>query len=198
MGSPKLLRSIAACRQGRSELGCYDKRVDVGDSTLDDVRRAGERSAARWARRLGVSLLVVVVAVGAVGGFGVRSDTVNADGDGYTLSVTYPRIARAGLDAPWQVRVHHLGGFSSDLTLAISAHYFRMFETQGFFPDPDSATNDGSFVYLTFTKPRGDDFVLDYDAYLQPASQVGKSAVVKLLLEDTVVAQTDLRTWLVP
>ena len=73
-----------------------------------------------------------------------------------------------------------------------------MFETQGFFPDPDSATNDGSFVYLTFTKPRGDDFVLDYDAYIQPAAQVGKSAVVKLLLEDTVVARTDLRTWLVP
>ena len=58
------------------------------------------------------------------------------------------QVARSGLDVPWRARVHRDGGVNSELTLAVSSDYFRMFETQGFFPDPESATNDGQFVYL--------------------------------------------------
>jgi hypothetical protein len=172
--------------------------VADSDSTLQDVRRVAERTAARWGRRFGLLLLVAVVALGATGEFGVRSRTVGVEAEGYVLKVTYPQVARAGLDTPWRVRVYHDGGFPSGLTLAISTDYFRMFETQGFYPDADSASNDGSFVYLTFTKPPGVEFVLDYDAYIQPASQLGKAAVVKLLIGGTVRAQAHLRSWLLP
>jgi hypothetical protein len=191
------LPADAACRPASDGSACYYEQV-VGDSTLGDVRHGAEPPLPRWGRRFGLTLITVVVAIGVVGGFGVRSRTVSAEGGGYVLRVTYPQLSRAGLDVPWKVHVHHAGGFASDLTLAISADYFRMFETQGFRPDPDSADNDGNFVYLTFTKPSGVDFVLDYDAYIQPASQLGKSAVVKVMLGDTVMVQASLRTWLLP
>jgi hypothetical protein len=139
-----------------------------------------------------------VVALGALGYLGVRSRTVQARANGYTLQVTYPQTARAGLDIAWRAHVHHAGGFSSDITLAISTDYFRMFETQGFYPDADKSTNDGHFVYFTFLKPPGDDFLVDYDAYIQPASQLGKSATVKLIIDKQVQVQTHLHTWLVP
>lgn len=172
--------------------------VSGGDSTLRHVLRAHEGPAPQWGRRVGVTVLFVVVAIGALGGFGVRSRTVGAEQNGYTLHVTYPQTARAGLDVPWRARVHHDGGFATDLTLAISTDYFRMFETQGFYPDADSAANDGRFVYLTFTKPPGDEFVLDYDAYIQPGSQLGKSATVEVLVAGAVMVRATLRTWLLP
>jgi len=172
--------------------------VSAGDSTLRDVLRADEGPAPQWGRRLGVALLFVVVVLGAVGTLGVRSRTVTADQNGYLLQVTYPQVARAGLDVPWRAHVHHAGGFTSGLTVAISSDYFRMFETQGFYPNPDSASNDGRFVYMTFTKPAGADFELEYDAYIQPSSQLGKSATVKVMVDGVVVARTTLKTWLLP
>lgn len=170
----------------------------MGDSTLDDIRRVEDGPAPRWGHRVGVAVLSLVVLSGALGVFGVHSGTTTADHDGYRLSVTYPQVARAGLDVPLRVRVHHDGGFSSDITLAITADYFRMFETQGFFPNADKTTGDGRFVYLTFTKPAGEDFLLDYDAYIQPSSQLGKAATMRLIISGTVVAETSFRTVLAP
>jgi hypothetical protein len=165
---------------------------------MEGVRAADEGAAPRWGRRVGVAILLVIVVVGALGYLGVRSRTVHNSANGYTVSVTYPQVARAGLDVPWRVHVHHPGGFTSDLTLAVSQNYFRMFETQGFFPDADSVTANGRFVYFTYTKPDGEDFVLDYDTYIQPAAQLGKPATVQVIVDKVVVVQTHLRTWLLP
>jgi hypothetical protein len=172
--------------------------VSHPESTLADVRRAADGPVPRWGRRLGIVVLLVVVLAGALGFLGVRTRTVHATANGYTLSVTYPQIARAGLDIAWRAHVHHAGGFSGDITIAVSTDYFRMFETQGFYPDADSSTNDGHFVYFNFTKPPGDDFLVDYDAYIQPSSQLGKPATVKLLIGNKLKVQTSLHTWLVP
>ena len=170
-----------------------------GDSLLADVRpaSAGPRNQAwRWA---GISVLLAVVVLGAIGVFGVHSRTTSSTSSGYTLTVTYPQSARAGLDVPLRVGVHHPGGISDDLILAISADYFRMIESQGTFPDPSDATNDGRFVYLTFSKPpAGDDFLVDFDVYIQPGSQLGKSATVKLIVGGHEVDRAAIRTWLVP
>lgn len=167
-------------------------------STLADVAPRPERRAALVLRRCVTGALAVLVVAGACGVFGVRSRSTSTSGGGYSLGVTYPQTARAGLDVPWRVTVARPGGFPSDITIAVSSDYFRMFETQGFFPDADSETNDGRFVYFTFDKPPGDRFVLEYDAYIQPAAQLGKSASVELLIAGSVVAHTKIRTWLVP
>ncbi|HEY2273375.1 MAG TPA: hypothetical protein VGH30_11400 [Jatrophihabitantaceae bacterium] len=149
-------------------------------------------------RRVGTGILCLIVIAGAAGLLGVRSRTTSSGSVGWRLTVTYPQIARAGLDVPWRAEVHHSGGLPSKITMAVSTDYFRMFETQGFYPDADSATNDGHFVYFTFTTHPGDDFMVDYDAYVQPGSQLGKSAVVELLIGGSVKARVALHTWLVP
>jgi hypothetical protein len=165
---------------------------------MRDVKAADEGVAPRWGRRVGIAVLSIVVLLGAFGLLGVKSRTTDAVASGYTLHVTYPQIARAGLDVPWRAEVRHSGGFGKELTLAISADYFRMFETQGFYPTPDHVGDDGTFVYMTFDNPVGDEFVLDYDAYIQPAAQLGKTATVKVIVAHIVVVQAHLETWLLP
>ncbi|WP_276143571.1 hypothetical protein [Rhodococcus sp. T2V] len=54
-----------------------------------------------WLRRGAVVLLALIVTLGAVGLLGVRSGTAHAAGGGYELILTYPRLARAGLDQGW-------------------------------------------------------------------------------------------------
>lgn len=177
----------------------YAPDVSPEHLTLEDVRRQPPRNGIGWSRRIVTGVLLVIVVCGAVGVFGVHSRTAHTSSGGYDLSVTYPQSARAGLDVPFEVVVRHAGGFGDSVTLAISRGYFRMFESQGFFPDTDSSTADGQFVYLTFSAPPGDVFTLWYDAYIQPAQQIGKSAEVKLLSNGgKVLAETSLRTWLVP
>jgi hypothetical protein len=168
-------------------------------STLEDVPPAASEPLPHLGRAVGIAILLIIVLLGAFGVFGVHSRTTSRTSNGYTLTVTYPQVARAGLDVPWRARVHHAGGVNSDLTLAVSSAYFRLFETQGFYPDPDSSTNDGKYVYMQFTGLRpGQDFVLEYDAYIQPSSQLGKSATVLAYIGGRDVARVSLRTWLVP
>jgi hypothetical protein len=164
---------------------------------LHDVRVPSGKVSKIW-RRLGTVLLSVIVLAGAAGLLGVRSRTTSDDSGPWQLTVTYPQVARPGLDIPWRAQVHHAGGLPAKITLAVSTDYFRMFEEQGFYPDADSATNDGHFVYFTFTTRPGNDFMVDYDAYVQPASQIGKSAVVELLVGGSVKARVQLHTWLAP
>jgi hypothetical protein len=174
--------------------------ADVPESTLADVRGAAEGPLNPWPHRIGLLVLFVVVVLGATGLLGVRSGTTSAHDNGYTLSVVYPHVSRAGLDSPFRIRVHADNGtIPGDITLGISEPWFRLFETQGFFPDADSSTNDGQFVYLTFSQPGpGHDFLLEYDAYIQPAAQLGKSATIVLQIDGHEVARTSLKTWLAP
>ena len=117
------------------------------DSTLADVKPGDCTRTSIWGRRAGLSLLLAIVVAGAFGVFGVHSRTVTTHANGYTLEVLYPQTARAGLDVPVRFTVHHPGGFDQGITIAVSTDYFRMFETQGFYPDADRSSNDGQFVY---------------------------------------------------
>ena len=172
----------------------------VPESTLDDVRAPSEGRVNPWPRRAGLLLLFAVVVLGATGLLGVHSGTASTHRNGYTLTVVYPHVSRAGLDSPFRVRLHADNGvIPDDITIGISEPWFRIFETQGFFPDADSMTNDGKYVYFGFSKPgAGHDFELEYDAYIQPASQLGKSATVIAQVGGKEVARTTIKTWLVP
>jgi hypothetical protein len=143
-------------------------------------------------------LLGLAVLAGLVGILGVHTSTATTSRDGYTLTLRYPGIARAGLDVPWQVTVSHPGGFGQEVTLAVTGAYFDIFETQGFHPQPSAETRDAHTLYLTFDAPPGDTLVVSYDAYIQPASQRGTAARVAVLDHGTPAAWIDYRTRLVP
>jgi hypothetical protein len=169
------------------------------DSLLRDVRLPDEHPPGRGLRRAGLVLLALVVLLGATGLLGTHTRTLHASGPGYQMSVTYALIARPGQDVPWRVRIHCDAGCTHDLTLAVSADYFRIFETQGFQPDANQTTSDGHDVYLTFNKPpQGNDFVVDYDAYIQPGSHTGSTGNVRLLVGGQQITSIRIHTWLVP
>jgi hypothetical protein len=170
-------------------------------STLHDAGGVelveGSHPIALWVRRAMLAVMTLVVAADVLSLLGVRTSSVSAERNGYSVTLHYPALARAGLDTPWQVTVHHPGGFGKQLTLAVTGSYFNIFETQGFHPDPSDETRDGTTLYLTFTAPRGDTFVVDFDTYIQPASQQGRSATLTVIDGGPQVS-VDLHTRLLP
>jgi hypothetical protein len=171
---------------------------DWTDSTLRDVRPVQWGPRSTRVRTALVAVLALVVAAGATGLLGVHSGSTTASADGWTVSVTSARIARAGLDVPWKVEVHRDGGFAGPLTLAVTADYFDIFESQGLDPEPAAETSDGERLYWTFDPPPGEDFAVDFDAYIQPSSQLGASGEVAVLEAGVPVVTVPFRTWLVP
>jgi hypothetical protein len=159
---------------------------------------SGSHPAAVWTRRAMLTAMALVVLVALTSLLGVHTSTARASGHGYTLSLRYPWVARAGLDVEWQATVTHPGGFGKEVTLAVTADYFDIFETQGFHPDPSDETRDGHTLYLTFEAPPGNTFVVYYDAYIQPASQQGKSARLAVLDAGKPVVSLAYRTRLLP
>jgi hypothetical protein len=158
----------------------------------------GSHKVAMWLRRAMLTAMALAVAADLFSLLGVHTSSVTAQRNGYTLTLHYPSVARAGLDTPWQVTVVHPGGFGKELTLGVTGDYFNIFETQGFHPNPASETRDGTTLYLTFTAPPGNTFVVDFDAYIQPASQQGRSATVSVIDSGTPMVAVDYRTRLMP
>lgn len=166
-------------------------------STLADLDEESSTTAL-WGRRVALFLLALLVVAALVGLLGVHTSTASAERGDWKLTVDYPRVARAGLDVRWRVHVQHPGGFGKSLTIAVSSSYWEIFETQGMWPQPDSEMRDGDTTYLEFDDPPGDTFVLDYDAYIQPSSQAGRTARVGVVVADSEVVGVTYKTRLVP
>jgi hypothetical protein len=151
-----------------------------------------------WARRAFITALCLVILAASVGLLGGHTSTATAVGDGYRMTLRYPRVERPGIDTVWELTVVHAGGFPGGVTVAVTGDYFDLFETQGFYPTPSSTTRDAKNVYMTFTKPPGDSFVVMFDAYIQPYSVFGKKATVSVMDKGVAVASIHYHTWLVP
>jgi hypothetical protein len=166
-------------------------------STLSDVRdAAGPRIAV--ARTAVVAILLVIVLAGLAGLLGVRSTTRTASSGPWTVSVTYAWVARAGLDVPWTVTVRRAGGFPGPVTLAVTSDYFDIFESQGLDPEPATETADDTNLYWTFDPPPGETLSVDFDAYIQPSSQLGESGEVSVVDAGAPAATVSFSTFLLP
>ena len=169
------------------------------ESTLTGFETPSQERAGAWGRRAVLTLLLAIVVAGASGLLGVWTSIDNDVGGGYALSVEHASIARAGLDVPWEVTVTREGGFDKTITLAVTGDYFDIYETQGFTPEPSAMVRDAETLFLTFDAPEGDTFTVDYDAYIQPASQRGERATVAVVDADMEpIASVDIDTLLLP
>ncbi|MEU5842255.1 hypothetical protein [Rhodococcus sp. NPDC047139] len=168
------------------------------DSTFGDVGEVARGRAAGLLRRTAAVVLTVVLVAGAVGLLGVRSSSVSAQGGGYDVEVTYPRVARPGLDVAWAVKVHRAGGFDKEIVLAVDASYFEILEMRGRLPEPSSETAGAGLVYLTFDPPPGEEFTLSLDVRIRAGTQWGESGSVSVMEGEMKAVTIYFDTWLAP
>lgn len=134
-----------------------------------DVR---SQRRARTGRRIFVVLLVVFLALGALGFYGVRTRTASGSGGGYEVSVTYASVSRPGLATPWSVEVTRRGGFPEGLVLAVTSSYFAAFDENGFSPTPVEETDDGLRTIWRFAPSDADTIEVSLDARIEPGVQL--------------------------
>jgi hypothetical protein len=106
--------SQAGPRPRRRRLGARVARPRTADDSTWQADQGvpldeGSHAGALWARRAMVAVLAVAVAAALTGVLGVHTSTAQASRGGYTMSLRYPAVARAGLDVEWQVTVHRPG-----------------------------------------------------------------------------------------
>jgi hypothetical protein len=160
-----------------------------------DLLRA--RRARRF-RRLFMTLLCGVLAVGLSGYLGVRSRTTTASGGGYELTVTYGQISRPGLATPWSFEVHHPGGFDGPITVATKNSYLDMFDENGFDPQPSKSTATPDEVIWEFEPPEGDTLAVSLDARIEPGAQWSRGGETSVLVEGEKVVTAKYKTWVMP
>ena len=145
--------------------------------------------------------MTAFVGLGASGWLGLHTQRRTSSADGWSLQLDYPRVARAGLDITWRATVRSDEGFpaASPVVLAVTGSFFDVFETQGFYPEPDGETRDGRWRYLEFVTAEGSDtLVVDFDTYVQPSAQLGRDAEVRLVVDDVQRAAVRWTTTLLP
>ncbi|MXG91736.1 hypothetical protein [Nocardioides flavescens] len=170
-------------------------------SVLEGLEGSRADVVGLWGRRGFVTLLLAVVLAGPAGLLGVRSADASAREGEWSLHLEYAAVARAGLDVPWTATVRHEGGFPADtpVTLVITGDYLDLYESQGFRPEPASSRRDGDTLYLAFdAPPSGDELVVGFDAYVQPAAQRGRFATLAVLSGGRRYAPVTFRTRLLP
>ena len=163
---------------------------------------SGEARAKRsvWFRRSFLGLLVVFVALGAANVYGVRTTTVAASGEDYSIEVRYASVSRPGLATPWSVEIRKPGGFDGPVTLATTSSFFDLFDENGLDPDPSAATTDDERVLWEFEPPEeGDGMVVSFDARIEPAVQLKwLDVTTELIVDGEVIASVDYRTFVMP
>jgi hypothetical protein len=194
---------------GRERGGAGERRplptvgIVGSDDTPADLATVAEERTERprgvIARRVGLGLLVLFVAVGFTGLLGVRSETRHATGDGIDLRVQYGRVSRPGLATPLVIEVRQDGGFDAPIVLELDADYFDLFDLNGLYPSPAAETSQGDRLHWEFDPPDGELLRVSLDARASPARAAPGSTRIAVLDPDGgVLVATDVDTLIVP
>jgi hypothetical protein len=169
-------------------------------STLPERRADADVRRARTLRRIGLAVLAVFVLAGAVGLLGTKTSTTTVRGDGYEMTVTYPRISRPGHAVRVQVEVTRDGGFGGKpVQLRYATAYLEMFDENAFTPQPNGETAGPGYTEDEFLPPRGEVFVLTVDTRIEPARQRGEDGFFSLIGEDgQPILTAEFSTWIWP
>ena len=153
---------------------------------------------ARTVRRLFMTVLFAVLALGLAGWLGVDTATTTAQGGGYELTVTYGRVSRAGLATPWSLEVRHPGGFDGPVTISTNSKYLDLFDENGFDPQPSKSTATPDEVIWEFEAPDGDTLGVSLDGRVEPGVQWGRTGETSVLVDGKPVVTAEYKTWILP
>ncbi len=154
----------------------------------------------RTLRRFFFCLLTLFLALGLAGGFGPRTAEKSATGEGWEVSVTYPRVTRPGLGARVTFEIRRPGGFDLPVVLAVESSYLEAFDESTVEPEPVESTADASRSIWTFAAPTaGDTLVVDVSGRVEPGAQLEQlSGRASLLVADRPALSVRWKTFATP
>jgi hypothetical protein len=170
------------------------------DETTTGLRDTPPRRRGRWFRRAGVALLVLVVLLSAFDLLGPRQGDVTAQNGGYTLTVEYPQVTRAGQPAPLHVTVDASMGFGDTVQVRFCDEFFNDLDFQNWYPNPAAETTVPPWIIYEFDPPpTGTTIEISLDARVSPG-QFGETddCQVSVLVEDEAVISTSFTSWRMP
>jgi hypothetical protein len=170
-------------------------------STIPDEPTQPGRAAERAIHIAAFSLVGLVMLLGAIGIFGVRTGVVAVTGGGYTLEVDRAAVTRPGLATPFRIDVRSEDGSNlpAKVTLEINSSYLASFDFNGLQPTPTETFSSGGSTWWTFDVPVGETHLsVDMDARLEPAVQWARAGRVALEIDDEQVVMAEFTTWVMP
>jgi len=171
--------------------------VDVVPTAPEEPNLLPSRRA-RILRRLFMTGLVAVLALGLAGWLGVDTATTTARGGGYELTVTYGRVSRPGLATPWSLEIRHPGGFDGPVTVSTNSDYLALFDENGFDPEPSTSTATPDEVIWEFEAPDGGTLGVSFDGRIEPGAQWGRTGKTSVLVDGKPVVTAKYKTWILP
>jgi hypothetical protein len=182
----------------------HDSDVDGspvgGDETTAGLRDTPPRRRGRWWRRGGVALLVLIVLLAALDLLGPRQGDVTAESAGYTLTVEYPQVTRAGQPAPFHVTVDATAGFGDVVQMRFCDEFFNDLDFQNWYPNPAAETTVPPWIIYEFDPPpSGTTLEISLDARVSPG-QLGETddCQVSVLVEDEEAVSASFTSWRMP
>jgi hypothetical protein len=141
------------------------------------------------------------VVLAAVGLLGVRTATVAAAAEGYSIEVLRAQVSRPGLATPFAVEIaaRDGSGLPETVTLRLDTSYLAMFDLNGLQPTPSTSFSTEQWTWWSFDVPVDQPTLrVDLDARLEPAVQWARSGSAALEIDGRSVVSVDFTTWVMP
>ena len=164
------------------------------DSTLFDVVDAAQDKRGRIGRGI-VLAMVAVFILAALGNVFAMETTSTSVSPSHTVSVTAPRISRAGMDAKITVKLDTPKKVSGPITLKLEQDYLDGFSAYDISPAPDLESSDGRMLVLEYAAPNESSFRLDIDGTVSEDSILQVAGNLRVYVENELVASTKLKLW---
>jgi hypothetical protein len=165
--------------------------ADVPDAVTLKRNRDLEGRRDVFVRRVGVSVLLVFLALGLVNLFGQRPSTEIASGSAAKLSVYAPERVRGGLYFEARFRIDAVRELKK-ATLVLGPGWAEGLTINTVEPSPiGEASRDGDLVFELGHVPAGKKYVLYLQLQVNPTNVGHRSQRVELLDGDTPIATVD-------
>jgi hypothetical protein len=165
--------------------------TDIPDQLTLEVNRDREGARDVLGRRIALSVLVVVLALGLLNLFGQRPATTSADAAEATLEVYAPKRVRGGLfyEARFTVEARRE---VEQATLVLDPGWAEGITINTTAPSPiGEASRDGELVYELGRIPAGEKHVLFLQLQVNPTNVGHRSQDVRLYDGDELLATID-------
>ena len=155
------------------------------------------------ARRAGVGVLVLIVAAAGIDLLGPRTGEASADGDGYSLALEFPQIARAGEPAPLILDITSEEPVDGPVTVRFCGEFFEHLDFQAWYPTPSAETSETSevdrVVYEFDPPASGTTLHIALDARVAPGQLGGRDTCeVSVLDRGRPAVTVAWSTWRIP